>query len=101
MRIVIADPIKNGEHIQNKVTFTENILSRISRLLKDEDKTVIGPKLKRIEEIEKDLINKELNLSNLLIKSEEIKKDTIEKAESLKIENTVIRKKLLEMVNGE
>ena len=73
MRIVSTDPTKNREHIQNKTIFTENILSRISRILKDEDKTIIGPKLKKIEEIQKDLINKELNLNSLLIKYEERK----------------------------
>lgn len=101
MRIVSADPTKNREHIQNKTTYTENVLSRITRLLKDEDKTIIGPKLKKIEEIEKGLISKELNLNSLLIKSEELKKDTQEKTEALKVENSVIRKKLLEMLNGD
>jgi hypothetical protein len=100
MKIVSMNSVKNIE-IQNKEMFVENILSRVSRLLKDEDKTIIGPKLKKIEEMEKELINKDLNLSNLLLKSDEIKKDTTEKIKSLKEENSVIRKKLLEMLNGE
>ena len=53
MRIAIAHPIEKEEHIQNKTIFIENILSRIVRLLKDEDKTIVGPKLKKIEETER------------------------------------------------
>lgn len=100
MKIIPTEAEKKITHIKDKISFSENILSRVVRLLKDEDQTVIGPKLKNIELEEKKLIDQDSNLTTLLIKSEELKKDVTEKSEALGIENAVIRKKLLEMLNG-
>jgi hypothetical protein len=100
MKIIPTETEKKVINIKDKISFSENILSRVVRLLKDEDQTVIGPKLKNIEQEEKKLTEQESNLTTLLIKSEDLKKDVTEKSEALGIENTVIRKKLLEMLNG-
>ena len=86
------------DHIPNKMNYVENVLTRISNLLKDNDQTVIGPKLKKIEEVEIELLKDELRLNNLLDKSIVIENDTKKKLEALCSENVVIRKKLIEMI---
>jgi len=98
---IIYNSEKSIDHIPNNSIFVDNILSRITRLLKDENQIVVGSKLKKLEELEKILINKDLELDNLLLKSKDIKKDIKEKSKELNLENVVIRKKLLEMLNGE
>ena len=86
------------DHIPNKSHYVENILNRITNLLKDNDQTIIGPKLKKVEEMEIELLKNELNLNKLLSKSIDIEKETKKKLEEICSENVVIRKKLIEMI---
>ena len=86
------------DHIPNKSHYVENILNRITNLLKDNDQTIIGPKLKKVEEMEIELLKDELNLNNLLDKSVVIEEETKKKLDGLISENIVIRKKLIEML---
>lgn len=101
MKIIKTKPEKMLEHIQNRETFIDNVISRISSLIKTDSEILIGSKLEKAEFAEKNLINQELKYSSLLIKSEEIKKETENNLSSLKAENSVIRKKLLEMLGNE
>jgi len=98
MKIGITNPENPLDHIPNKAIYVENILTRISNLLKDNDQTVIGPKLKKVEEMEIELLKDELSLNNLLAKSIIIESDTKKQLEALCSENIVIRKKLIEMI---
>ena len=98
MKIVLSKQENGLDHILNKTVYVENILSRVTNLLKDNDQAIIGPKLKKIEEMEIELLKSELSLSNLLDKSIEIEKETKKKLEEICSENIVIRKKLIEML---
>jgi hypothetical protein len=101
MKLVIRNNEASLENISNKQSYVENILTRIKNLLKEENQTIIGPKLKKIEEVEKELITNNSHFDNLLTKSVEIERDTKKKLELLCSENTVIRKKLIEMLGSE
>ena len=98
MKIGITNQENPLDHIPNKTNYVENVLVRIGNLLKDNDQTIIGPKLKKVEEMEIELLKNELNLNKLLSKSIDIEKETKKKLEEICSENVVIRKKLIEMI---
>jgi hypothetical protein len=101
MKIGTINQENKLDHIPNKVTYVENVLIRIGNLLKGDDQTIIGPKLKKVEEMEIELLKEELKLNTLLDKSIDIEKETKEKLGLLNSENIVIRKKLIEMIGDE
>ena len=76
MKIGISLKENSLDHIPNKTNYVENILTRISNLLKDNDQTVIGPKLKKIEEMEATLLKDELIL-HVFVKSHPTKVDCV------------------------
>jgi len=98
MKIRTVNENINESTTSKKVIDPENIFFRISNLLKENDYDIVGSKLKKIEEMEKELIEKELGLTNLINRSIKIESETKHLLSQLRSENIVIRKKLIEML---